>query len=180
MKRRITTAAGLVLLALGAAHGQTFGDGTHVVGLDIQPGIYRAPGGDTCIWQRLSGFSGEYQDIIASGLLATKPTVEILAADKAFMAQNCGQWTLLQVASSAESPASKAAPIEVRQHVAAILLVSNLATVIKALTQHAEPEAVAKVAQWIRDETLSAIGPEDQKQVASMYLDSFEKKLFEE
>ena len=92
MRKRIAIAAALVLLALAAAHAQSFGDGTHVVGLDIQPGIYRAPGGDTCIWQRLSGLSGEYQDIIASGLLATKPTVEIQATDKAFMATNCGAW----------------------------------------------------------------------------------------
>ena len=74
MQKRITITAVLMLLALCVAHSQTFGDGTHVVGLDIQPGIYRAPGGDTCIWQRLSGLSGEYQDIIASGLLVTKPT----------------------------------------------------------------------------------------------------------
>lgn len=52
-------AVGMVLALVGAAWGQ-FGDGIHLIGTDISPGVYRASGGTLCIWQRLSGLGGAY------------------------------------------------------------------------------------------------------------------------
>ena len=80
----------LVTLAL---HGQTrtFGAGTHIIGLDIQPGIYRAPGGERCLWHRLSGIGGTFSEIIAMDAFPQRPTVEILSDDKAFNSEDCGE-----------------------------------------------------------------------------------------
>ena len=71
------------------------GDGTHVVGLDIQPGIYRAPGGEWCQWFRLPDLSGDITKAHAYGVMVKQPTVEVLSTDKAFQVQNCGAWELL-------------------------------------------------------------------------------------
>ncbi|WP_197522643.1 hypothetical protein, partial [Occultella aeris] len=44
-----------------------FGAGTLRVGTDVAPGTYRAStGADSCYWERLAGFSGEFDDIIAN------------------------------------------------------------------------------------------------------------------
>lgn len=82
-------------LAVGSAYSQSFGDGTHVVGQEIQPGIYRAPGGESCQWYRLPDLSSGIRKALASGFMALKPTVEVLSTDKAFKANNCGTWELI-------------------------------------------------------------------------------------
>ena len=82
-------------LAVGSAYSQSFGDGTHVVGQEIQPGIYRAPGGNLCQWYRLPDLSSGTTRALAYGLGALKPTVEVLSTDKAFKANNCGTWELI-------------------------------------------------------------------------------------
>lgn len=43
-----------------------FGDGTYAVGVDFQPGTYRAPG--SSFWERLSGFGGTLDEIIANNV----------------------------------------------------------------------------------------------------------------
>jgi hypothetical protein len=70
-----------------------FGDGTHVVGQDIDPGRYSAPGGEFCYWERLSGFSGELDDIIANGLSEGPVVIEIGSGDAGFSTNGCGTWT---------------------------------------------------------------------------------------
>ena len=82
-------------LAVGFAYPQSFGDGTHLVGLEIRPGIYRAPGGDFCEWYRLPDLSSGITKSLGHGFMEMNPTVEILSTDKAFKAQNCGTWELL-------------------------------------------------------------------------------------
>ena len=61
--------------------------GTHIVGEDIEPGIYfgEAEGGarDTCYWQRLSGLSGETSDIIANDNAVGRFYIEVLPTDAA-------------------------------------------------------------------------------------------------
>lgn len=84
-------AVGMVLALGGAAWGQ-FGDGTHLIGTDISPGIYRASGETLCIWQRLSGLGGAYGDVISVGATVGKPAVEIRSSDRAFESRNCGTW----------------------------------------------------------------------------------------
>lgn len=74
----------------------SFGDGTYIVGTDIAPGTYRAPGGDTCYWERESSLSGSSDDIIANNLSPGQQTVTIAASDKGFKTQGCGTWTKLQ------------------------------------------------------------------------------------
>jgi hypothetical protein len=71
-----------------------FGAGTHVVGEDVDPGVYET-GIVTellgCEWQRLSGTSGDPDEVLASGQVANHDVVEILADDAAFDT-NCDAW----------------------------------------------------------------------------------------
>jgi hypothetical protein len=76
----------------GATTG--FGDGTHKVGIDVQPGTYRSPGGEACYWERLRGFSGDpFADTLASGQDQNYVVVAIDAADKGFRSAGCGTWS---------------------------------------------------------------------------------------
>jgi hypothetical protein len=81
-----------------------FSDGSHVVGVDIKPGTYRlrtSPGGN-CYYSRLSGFSGEFNDILANDNTSYVAVVTIKEADKGFVSRGCGRWSedLSQVTSS--------------------------------------------------------------------------------
>ncbi|MGI8553453.1 MAG: hypothetical protein ACR2PL_22120 [Dehalococcoidia bacterium] len=93
----------------GAAKAQvsTFGDGSYIVGSDIQPGIYRSlnPSGD-CYWERESGFSGELQDILANDNPAGPAVVSIGPTDRGFKSEDCGTWTadLSPITSSLTAP----------------------------------------------------------------------------
>lgn len=71
----------------------TFGPGTWKVGTDIAPGTYKASG-DLCYWARLSGFSGQLDDIIANGNgTGGQIIVTISEDDVAFESNRCGTWT---------------------------------------------------------------------------------------
>ncbi len=71
-----------------------FGDGTFVVGKDIQPGTYRTrTGSPGCYFARLSGFGGTVDEIIANANTNTAAIVTISASDKGFQSTNCGTWT---------------------------------------------------------------------------------------
>jgi len=76
-----------------------FGDGQWAVGAEIKAGTYTSivPGGAFafCMWQRLSGFSGNAeQDIIAfgSGDEGDRMRVTIKAKDVGFSSDGCGVW----------------------------------------------------------------------------------------
>lgn len=70
-----------------------FGDGTHLVGDDIQPGTYRNDGETgRCYWKRLSGFGGTLDDIIANAHPEGQSFVTIDSSDAAFESKNCGTW----------------------------------------------------------------------------------------
>jgi hypothetical protein len=75
----------------------SFGDGTWLVGVDIAPGTYRTTvPGNGCMWQRLSGLSGTYEDIIAWGAPNSgQALVAIAPSDLAFSTDACGEWSLL-------------------------------------------------------------------------------------
>lgn len=68
--------------------------GRWVVGVHIEAGTYQAEGGDTCYWERLSGVSGEFDDLIANDLPSGSAIVEISPDDYAFNSSGCGEWTL--------------------------------------------------------------------------------------
>jgi hypothetical protein len=72
----------------------SFGPGTYVVGSDIEPGTYRADGGPDCFWYRLSGFGGQFDQIVDVDSMASSGTVEILPSDVGFKTSGCGEWTL--------------------------------------------------------------------------------------
>ncbi len=77
-----------------ASNARTFGDGIHEVGVDIQPGTYRAREAQSgCYWARLSSLSGETDDIIANENEEAHPVVTISPIDKAFESDGCGEWT---------------------------------------------------------------------------------------
>jgi hypothetical protein len=85
----------------------TFGDGTYTVGEDIQPGRYRARQlGNLCYWERLSGFSGDPNEIIANDIPVGSAVVDILPGDAGFSSSGCGQWTadLSPITGSPSSP----------------------------------------------------------------------------
>ncbi len=72
----------------------TFGDGTYQVGVNIGPGTYRTRSNvDGCYWERLSGFSGSVDDIIANDFTNVSAIVTISASDKGFHTEGCGTWT---------------------------------------------------------------------------------------
>ena len=66
------------------------GDGTWLVGAEIAPGTWTATGGSTCFWERLSGFGGQIEDVIASD---STRTVTVAATDLGFRSRRCGTWT---------------------------------------------------------------------------------------
>jgi hypothetical protein len=67
-------------------------DGLWKVGEEVAPGTYRSSGGGNCYWARLSGFSGDLDDIITNGL-GRNQTVTISASDVGFESDGCGEWT---------------------------------------------------------------------------------------
>lgn len=66
----------------------TFGDGTWQVGTDIEPGLYRAPGGGSCYWAELN--SADNFDIVTNGGFGPNQTVQIDTAW--FESRDCGEW----------------------------------------------------------------------------------------
>ena len=72
-----------------------FDDGTHRIGSDIQPDTYVTEGESGCYWARLSGFSGDLDDIIANENPAGQAIVTVAASDAGFESKRCGRWTPL-------------------------------------------------------------------------------------
>ena len=69
-----------------------FEDGTYLVGTDVQPGRYRADGGDFCVWRRLSDVTGDHDAVLAWEFSSGQAYVEILPTDTAFSTDGCGRW----------------------------------------------------------------------------------------
>jgi hypothetical protein len=73
------------------APAPTYGDGTYEVGSEIQPGTYRTSGGE-CYWERLKGFSGEFEDIIANGNISGPSRMTIRSSDKGVTFSGGCEW----------------------------------------------------------------------------------------
>lgn len=72
-----------------------FTDGVYLVGVDIQPGLWRSDGASSgCYWARLRNLAGT-QDIIDNNFGQAPAAVLIGAADVAFEASGCGTWQLV-------------------------------------------------------------------------------------
>ena len=83
------------LLSAVFSDAQTFGDGTHIVGQDVEPGTYRAPGGEFCYWERLSGFGGSFDELISGDVPSGGTVVTIKGSDAGFKTQGCGLWRVV-------------------------------------------------------------------------------------
>ena len=75
-----------------------FGDGTWRVGVDIVAGTYRTEGTDSCYWERLSGFTGKFSDILANDNLPGPAVVAIRSSDAGYTSKRCGTWVLADTA----------------------------------------------------------------------------------
>jgi hypothetical protein len=62
------------------------------VNTDIAPGTYATTPGSFCYWERLSGTSGQFSDIIANENATGHTIATIAPTDKAFKSTNCGTW----------------------------------------------------------------------------------------
>ena len=89
------------------APGQPFGEGTFLVGAEIEPGRYRAAGGvpgRLCVWWRLSGFGGNGPSpagappassrfVAGMGEGAGTAVADIASTDAGFSSLGCGVWS---------------------------------------------------------------------------------------
>ncbi|MFI9407651.1 hypothetical protein [Nocardia sp. NPDC052316] len=101
----MTSAMTLLGAATAAAEPATTmpEDGLYLVGIDIVPGIWEAPGTPdpayACDWRRLWKVEGDNTDmryIIGNNFTRLGPIrAEIKATDVAFKTVNCGPWRLL-------------------------------------------------------------------------------------
>lgn len=68
--------------------------GTYLVNVDIAPGTYHSiAASDDCYWYRLRGFTGQYEDTIASESIGGGQTVTIYEGDVGFdSTEGCGGW----------------------------------------------------------------------------------------
>ncbi|WP_280271951.1 hypothetical protein [Nocardia wallacei] len=103
--------AALMLAATAHAEPATSipGDGTYVVGVDIQPGTYRtagpADGRYGCYWERAKNLDGTVDSIIANDYGKGATTVRISSSDVAFKTSGCSSWTLAAPAPAPAAPA---------------------------------------------------------------------------
>lgn len=71
-----------------------FGGGHYRIGEDVTPGTWRnSDSSSGCYWERLSGFSWGFGDIIANSFSTSIETVSISASDVGFWSEDCGTWT---------------------------------------------------------------------------------------
>jgi hypothetical protein len=72
----------------------TFGGGVQIVGVDIDPGTYRTRSpSSSCYWERVSGFGGTLDEVIANAIGDGYYTVTIAATDAGFNSEGCGIWS---------------------------------------------------------------------------------------
>lgn len=71
------------------------GNGTHVVGTHVAPGLYKSNSASKgCYWEIVSGFGGTLGEIIENDFTYTAPNyVYIYSDDKGFHSNDCGTWT---------------------------------------------------------------------------------------
>jgi hypothetical protein len=72
-----------------------FGEGTFIVGDEIQPGRYQAMTDENglCYWARLKDDTGDFDSIIANNGTSGRASVTIKPSDGAFESSGCTRWT---------------------------------------------------------------------------------------
>ena len=93
-------------LDLTSEPADTIGQGTFVVGTDIQPGAYVADAnpGRLCRWFHLSGFAGRATDVTSSGNGLLRGITEISPNTRGFRSIDCGEWKLIEHTHLQEGP----------------------------------------------------------------------------
>jgi hypothetical protein len=71
----------------------SFGDGDWLVGSDIPPGTYSAPGADLCMWESRTDFTHDAIDGIIDDNIIDASTTVTLRAGNGFSTLGCGTWT---------------------------------------------------------------------------------------
>jgi hypothetical protein len=88
------SSSGVSLSNAQASPSAWFSDGTYIVGTGIQPGTYRTRVASLgCYWERLSGFGGTLDEIIANDFTNATAVVTISPTDAGFKTSRCGTWT---------------------------------------------------------------------------------------
>lgn len=86
--------------AVAKAKRESFLDGTYRIPADMKPGRYQTRGpadvDGFCYWERLSGFSGDGDEIIANGNPSGQGIVTIKKTDKGFGTSGCQAWRLIK------------------------------------------------------------------------------------
>ena len=71
-----------------------FGSGTLRVNDQISPGRYSATAAAGCYWARLSGTSGQLEDVLSNDNATGHVIVDILPTDAAFQSARCGRFAI--------------------------------------------------------------------------------------
>ena len=83
-----------VTVTTAATPRVAFSDGTYRVGPDIAAGTYQGVTTATgCYWERLRGFGGTLDDVIANYFGNAPTIVTIAPTDVGFRSSGCGGWT---------------------------------------------------------------------------------------
>jgi hypothetical protein len=83
----------------------SFGDGVWAIGSDIDAGLYASSDVSGCYFARLSGFTGDFNDLTANANIDGRAVVDIRAEDIGFESSRCGTWTLVDTSVSVTAPA---------------------------------------------------------------------------
>ena len=78
---------------------ETIGPGHWIVGVQVDPGTYRADADRFCYWARLESFGGTAEEIVEDGFLEAPGAVRVMieASDAGFFTDDeCGPWTRIE------------------------------------------------------------------------------------
>ena len=92
---QLSGCSGLTPLRKTAPSASTVGDGMHAVGYHMKSGTYSAygsTGDDYCYWAKVSGFTGDSDEIIENDFIQGKPSRVTVSAGQGFESSGCGTW----------------------------------------------------------------------------------------
>jgi len=72
--------------------GATVGNGRHMVGTGIAPGIWVSSGESACYWERRSNTGTDFDGIIENSFGGGQRIVEVRSTDVMFVSNFCGTW----------------------------------------------------------------------------------------
>ncbi|HEY9410311.1 MAG TPA: hypothetical protein VIP77_12080 [Jiangellaceae bacterium] len=72
------------------------GDGTYVVGKQIQRGVYQNAGGPRCTWTRLTDLTGTAGSVYDRGTSPGRITLSLPEPVVAFETHGCAEWVMVR------------------------------------------------------------------------------------